>query len=93
MNPVRFMRTVGAVNPASMVVLIMFVFLLAVLGAAFTPILQTQVNSWSSNLTAQNQTAAAAIVTILPLIFWILIAVAIILVVVKELLPGAAGGL
>jgi len=76
-----------------MVALIIFVFVLAVLGAAFTPVLQTQVTSWSANLTATNQSSAAAIVSLLPLIFWILIAVAIILVVIKELLPSSVGGL
>lgn len=75
-----------------MIVLIIFVFLLAVLGAAFTPVLQSQVNNWSANLTSANQTSAAAIVSLLPLIFWILLAVAIILVVVKELIPESQGG-
>ena len=83
----------GMVNPASMVGVIMFVFLLAVLGAAFTPLLQGQVNGWSANLTAANQTGAAAVVRLVPLIFWILIAVGIILTVVAELLPGKVAGL
>ena len=85
------MRAVAGVTPSKMVVLIIFVFLLAVLGAAFTPVLQGQVNNWSANLTAQNQSSAAAIVSLIPLIFWILIAVAIILLVVHELIPEAGG--
>ncbi len=83
----------GEVSPHSMVLLIVFVFLLAVLGAAFTPVLQGQVNNWSANLTAANQTSAATIVSLIPLIFWILIAVAIILLVVRKLIGTGAGGL
>ena len=76
---------------SKMVSLIVFIFLLAILGAAFTPVLQTQVDSWSSNLTTEGQTAAAAVVDIIPLLFWILLAVAIILGVVATLMPGRAG--
>jgi len=76
-----------------MVTMIIFVFLIAVLGAAFTPVLQGQVNNWSANLTASNQSSAASVVSLIPLIFWILIAVAIILVVVNTLLPDVKGGL
>jgi len=76
-----------------MVTMIIFVFLIAVLGAAFTPVLQGQVNNWSANLTASNQSSAASVVSLIPLIFWILIAVAIILVVVNTLIPDVKGGL
>jgi predicted PurR-regulated permease PerM len=76
-----------------MVALIIFIFLIAVLGAAFTPVLQGQVNNWSANLTANNQSSAATIVNLIPTIFWILLAVAVILFAVAALLPGKTAGL
>lgn len=69
------------------------VFLLAVLGAALSPEVQTQVDAWSENLTTAGQTAAAAIVDLIPLLYWILLAVGIILGLVATFLPGKLGGL
>lgn len=74
-----------------MVGAVVLVFLIAILGAAFTPVLQDQVDSWSENLTTQGQTAAAAVVSLLPLIFWILLAVGLILLIVAIFLPGKVG--
>ncbi len=87
------MQTAGTVTPHRMVGLIIFIFLIAVLGAAFTPVLQGQVKNWSDNLTANNQSSAASIVNLIPTIFWILLAVAIILFAVAALLPSEKGGL
>jgi len=75
-----------------MVGAIILVFLVAILGAAFTPVLQTQVDSWSENLTTEGQTAAAAVVGLIPLLFWILLAVGLILTIVAIFLPGRLGG-
>jgi len=69
----------------------MFVFIVAILGAAFTAPLQGQVNNWSANLTANNQSSAATIVNLIPLLFWILLAVGVILIVVAIFLPGKMG--
>ena len=73
--------------------LVIYIFILAILGAAFTPELQTQVDSWEENLTTAGQTAAATVVSLIPLLFWVLLAVAIILGVVATLIPGRLGGL
>jgi len=72
---------------------IIFVFVLSILGAVFASELQTQVDSWESNLTAEGQTAAAAVVALIPLLFWVLLAVGIILSIVQMFLPGRLGGL
>ncbi len=74
-----------------MVAAIMFVFIIAILGAAFTGPLQGQVNNWSANLTANNLSSAATVVSLIPLLFWILLAVGIILIVVAAMLPGKGG--
>ena len=76
-----------------MVGLVIYIFILAILGAAFTPELQVQVDSWEENLTTAGQTAAATVVSLIPLLFWVLLAVAIILGVVATLIPGRLGGL
>lgn len=76
-------------SPGGMVAAIMFVFVISILGAAFTGPLQGQVNNWTSNLTANNQSSAATVVGLVPLLFWILIAVAIILTIVAAFLPKA----
>lgn len=76
-----------------MVGAVILVFLIAILGAAFTPVLQDQVNSWESNLTTAGQTAAAAVVSLLPLLFWILLAIGIVLTIVAIFLPGKIGGM
>ena len=73
--------------------MIVLLFLIALLGAAFTPTLQTQVTSWSENLTTSGQTGAATVVNLIPLVFWILLAVGLILAAVHEFLPGEGGGL
>ena len=72
---------------------IIFVFVLSILGAVFASELQTQVDSWESNLTAEGQTAAASVVALIPLLFWVLLAVGIILSIVQMFLPGRLGGL
>jgi hypothetical protein len=72
---------------------VLLVVMVAVLGAAFTPMIQDQVTSWSDNLTAEGQTAAAAVVGIIPLLFWILLAIGVILAIVALFLPGKLGGL
>jgi TRAP-type mannitol/chloroaromatic compound transport system permease large subunit len=84
---------VAGVTPHKMIEAIVFVFVIAILGAAFTPALQTQVDSWAENLTTAGQTAAASVVTLIPLLFWILLAVGMILVIVATFLPGKLGGL
>jgi len=76
-----------------MVASLIGIFLLAVLGAALSGPLQDQVDSWSANLTADGQTAAAAIVDLIPLLYWILLAVGIILATVATFMPGRLGGL
>src|SRR6266567_145702 len=78
-------------GPGEMVAAIMFVFIIAILGAAFTGPLQGQVNNWSANLTANNLSSAATVVSLIPLLFWILLAVGIILIVVAAMLPGKGG--
>ncbi len=82
---------IGKLGPGEMVAAIMFVFIIALLGAAFTGPLQGQVNNWSANLTANNLSSAATVVSLIPLLFWILLAVGIILVVVSAMLPGKGG--
>jgi len=72
---------------------VVLVFLIAVLGAAFTPTLQDQVNSWKQNLTNEGNGAAASVVSLIPLLFWILLSVGIILTIVAMFLPGKIGGL
>src|SRR2546430_1355831 len=83
----------AGVTPEFMVSAIMFVFIIAILGAAFTGPLQGQVNNWTANLTANNQSATATVVGLIPLPFWILLAVGVILVVVSTFLPGKKSGL
>ncbi len=75
-------------SPHGMVSAIIFIFVIAILGAAFASPLQTQVTSWSSNLTAAGQTTAASVVSLIPLLFWVLLAVGIILLVVSMFLGG-----
>jgi hypothetical protein len=53
---------------------IILIFVIAILGAAFTTPLQNQVTSWSDNLTTNGQTTAAAVVSLIPLLFWVLLA-------------------
>lgn len=81
----------SGVSPSKMIGAVIFVFIIAVLGAAFTPTLQTQVDSWEENLTTSGQTGAATVVALVPLLFWILLAVGIILAVVATFLPGKLG--
>lgn len=68
----------GEFDPAHMVYMIVLIFIIAALGAAFAPTLQTQVTKWSANLTG-NSLPAATVVGLIPLVFWILIAAALIL--------------
>lgn len=79
------------VSPHKMVSMVVLVFLIGVLGAAFTPTLQTQVDAWSASLTAANQTGAATIVSLIPTIFWILLAVGVILMSVGAFLGKGKG--
>lgn len=79
------------VSPQKMIGAVVFVFLIAVLGAAFTPTLQSQVDSWQENLTDAGQTGAATVVGIIPLMFWILLGVGVILALVAAFLPGKLG--
>jgi len=76
-----------------MIVGLIGVFVLAMLGAALTDPLQDQVDSWEENLTTAGQTAAATVVALIPLLFWVLLAVGIILSLVATFLPGKLGGL
>lgn len=76
-----------------MVAAIIFIFVIAILGAAFSGPLQDQVDSWEENLTDNGQTTAASVVSLIPLLFWILLAVGIILLIVATFLPGRLGGL
>src|SRR3972149_2665019 len=75
-----------------MIVGLIGVFVLAMLGAALTDPLQDQVDSWESNLTTAGQTAAATVVALIPLLFWVLLSVGIILALVSTFLPGKPGG-
>lgn len=79
------------VDPHKMVVAIVLIFVLSILGAVFTAPLQTEVGYWQANLTAHGQTAAAAIVGLIPLLFWVLLAVGIILMVVSMFLGSSSG--
>ncbi len=92
----------AGVTPSKMIGAVVFVFVIALLGAAFTPVLQTQVNNWGDNLTAEGQDGAATVVGLIPLLFrsarrneqvgdWILLAIGMILTVVDSLLPGKFG--
>ena len=76
-----------------MIVGLIGVFVLAMLGAALTDPLQDQVDSWEENLTTAGQTAAATVVALIPLLFWVLLSVDIILALVSTFLPGKIGGL
>ena len=71
-----------------MIVGLIGVFVLAMLGAALTDPLQDQVDSWEENLTTAGQTAAATVVALIPLLFWVLLSVGIILALVSTFLPG-----
>ncbi len=79
------------VSARGMVGAIMLIFVICILGAAFTSPLQAQVTSWTSNLTAAGQSTAAAVVALIPLLFWVLLAVGVILVVVEMFLGGTTG--
>jgi hypothetical protein len=79
------------VSPEKMIGAVIFVFIIAVLGAAFTSTLQDQVDSWSENLTDSGQGGAATVVNLIPLLFWILLGVGIILALVASFLPGKLG--
>jgi hypothetical protein len=81
----------GGVSPQRMIGALVFVFIIAVLGAAFTSTLQDQVDSWSENLTTAGQDGAATVVELIPLLFWILLGVGIILALVAAFLPGKLG--
>ena len=72
---------------------VLLVVLVAVLGASFTPLIQDQVDSWEQNLTTAGQTAAASVVSIIPLLFWILLAIGVLLVIISVFLPGRIGGM
>ena len=76
-----------------MIVGLIGVFVLAMLGGALTDPLQDQVDSWEENLTTAGQTAAATVVALIPLLFWVLLSVGIILALVSTFLPGKIGGL
>src|SRR6266566_3312035 len=86
-SPPRRESGITKLGPGEMVAAIMFVFVIAILGAAFTGPLQGQVNNWTAN----NQSSAATVVSLIPLLFWILLAVGIILVVVGSFLPEQGG--
>lgn len=66
------------VDPGHMVYLIVVIFIIAALGAAFAPTLQTQVTKWSANLTGASA-PAATVVSLIPMLFWILLAAGLIL--------------
>jgi hypothetical protein len=67
------------VNPHAMVQSLFVIFILAALGAALVGPFSGEINSWAANLTEQNQTAAAAVILLIPLIYWILLGVGVIL--------------
>lgn len=52
------------VNPHAMVYSLFVIFILGALGAALAGPFSTQIDSWAAALTAANQTAAAAVVTV-----------------------------
>lgn len=83
----------AAVTPHGMITMIVVIFVLAILGAVFTTPLQDQITSWSANLTTNGQTAAAAVVNLIPLLFWVLLAVGMILTVVGTFIGGGEHGL
>ena len=83
----------AVISSNRMIVGLIGVFVLAMLGAALTDPLQDQVDSWEENLTTAGQTAAATVVALIPLLFWVLLAVGIILSLVATFLPGKLGGL
>ncbi len=83
--------TNAEVSPHGMVYSIVLIFVIAILGAAFEPVLADQVTSWKANLTSDGQTAAAAVVGLIPTIYWILLAVGIILYVVAMFLGRGKG--
>lgn len=80
------------VTPKGMIGAIVLIFLISILGSAFTVPLQDQVTSWKSNLTAEGQTTAASVVGLIPMLFWVLLAVGIIIVIV-EMFVGGVGSL
>lgn len=71
-------ETHGEIDPGHMVYLIVILFIIAALGAAFAPTLQTQVTKWSANLTGASA-PAATVVSLIPMLFWILLAAGLIL--------------
>jgi hypothetical protein len=72
-------KSIAAVmDPAELVYIIVIVFLIAVFGAAFANVLNTQVTRWAANLTGNNA-AAGTVVSLVPLVFWIIVAAALIL--------------
>ncbi len=67
------------VNPHAMVYSLFIIFILGALGAALAGPFSTQITAWAAALTAANNTAAAAVVALIPLIYWILLSVGVIL--------------
>lgn len=81
------------VSARGMVGAIVVIFVIAILGAAFTKPLQDQVDSWKQNLTTEGQATAAAVVGLIPLLFWVLLAVGVILLVVEMFLGSGREGI
>lgn len=81
------------VSPRAVVTSIMVIFILAVLGAALSGPLQTQITYWSANLTKGGNTAAATVVGLIPLIYWILLGIGVILYAVGLFLGHGRDGL
>jgi len=81
------------ISPRAVVTSIMTIFILAVLGAALAGPLQTQITDWKANLTAGGNTAAATVVGLIPLIYWILLGIGVILYAVGLFLGRGKDGL
>ena len=67
------------ISPRAVVTSIMVIFILAVLGAALSGPLNTQITNWKANLTSEGNTGAATVVGLIPLLYWILLGVGVIL--------------
>lgn len=67
------------VNPRTMVYSLFIIFVLAMLGAALVGPFNTEITSWQAALNSSGQTAAATVVGLIPLIYWILLGIGIVL--------------
>lgn len=79
------------ISTAKMLSFVIGVFVLIIVAAAFTPVLQTQVIAWRAALNSSGNTAASTVVSLVPLLIWLLLAVGIILAAVAVFMPGKGG--